>query len=200
MSTALLGDGTALFLASRTLERDKNLDYVALDQRLKMVARVKSFDLALFFTSFDPNNDGQRKFLGFVNDRLGWTVDAVHTNEALLRPVATGDSDTGEFRPFVRFDARIAFCLGRLAGQYDHVIVISDSYGLSAPILETVERQTKVTLAFFGQLLDPRWGKIIHKVSPPVAWLDFDKDLLELFGGDRAQAADLAISGLRRLP
>lgn len=200
MSTALLVDGTALFLSSRTLEREKNLDYLSLDQRLKIAARVKSFDLALFFTSFDPNNDGQRKFLGFVNDRLGWTVDAVHTNEAVLRPPASTSIDSVEVRPFVRFDARIAFCLGRLAGQYEHVIVISDSYSLAAPILETVDRQTKVTLAFFGQLLDPRWGKVIHKVSPSVVWIDLDKDLADLFGGDRSHATEIAFSGLRRLP
>src|SRR5262245_24206732 len=110
MTVALLVDGTALFLATRTLEREKNLDYLALDQRVRMAAKVKSFDLALFFTSFDPNNDGQRKFLAFVNDRLGWNVDSVHTNEAVLRPPPSVSGDVVEPRPFVRFDARIAFC------------------------------------------------------------------------------------------
>lgn len=200
MTTALLADLTALFLASRTLEREKNLDYLRLDQCLKNEARVKSFDFALVFTSFDPNNEGQRKFLDFVGDRLGWTVDRVHTNDAILRPPTSTSLDVAEARPFVRFDARIAFCLGRLAGQFEHVIVVSDSYALAAPILETVERGTKVTLAFFGQLLDTRYGKLIHKVAPSIAWLDLDKHLAELFGGDRYPSTEFPVSGLRRLP
>src|SRR5437868_1662257 len=87
-SCALLVDGTALFLASRLLKGDRNLDYVRLADCLKRAGRVQAFDLAIMFTSFDRNNEGQTKFLDFVDNRLHWSIDAVPMSEAALRPTA----------------------------------------------------------------------------------------------------------------
>lgn len=193
-------DGSALFLSFKFLEATKPLDYRRLEELLKEQLRLKSFDLSIFFTAFDPANEGQLKFLGFIRDVMKWSVEAAPISEAIVTPPTVTTIEANQSRPYIRFDARIAFCLGRLAGLYN-VAVISDSYGICSPILETVKRDSKVTLAYFGQLLDPRWGKNLREASSPITWIDLDRYLEDLLGAEsRMKLADVSAAGLSRLP
>jgi len=196
--SALLVDGTALFFALRSLAPGSSLDYFRLDQFLKAsIPGLSSWATALFFTSWDRGNDGQRKFLEFIESRFRWKVDRVPTHDAVVCPPIRSADGSDEVPAFIRFDSRISFSLGRLAEEYSHIVVLSDSFSLAAPMEETAKRGTQVALAFFGQLLDPRWGKLLRAAdSSPVEFLDLDKG--ELFSGGPMQTR--TSSGLSSLP
>lgn len=176
--TALLVDGTALYFRSKE-ERSERLDYEALNDRLLASAQVSAFDPALFFTTYDPSNEGQNKFLSFVRARLGWTTETRPVWEADPLPRDAPRSDKSN--AFVRFDAPIAFALGRLCDRRDRIIVLSDSYGLCAPMLAAAEYDAEIVLAFFGRQVDPRWHSALAKGSR-VQLLDLDAYDDELFG------------------
>ena len=198
--TALLVDGTAQYLAAKIASPKGRFKYDAMLDILRAARKVSRFDLAIHFTSFHPSNDGQTSFLKYIGE---WVmVDAVPVSEAVLATMtpmgSIGDSADASTHPaYIRFDARIAFCLGRLAGQYDFVIV-SDSYALSAPALEAKNRGSEVLLAFFGQSLDPRWQRQFR--DGQLTFLDFDEGQYQthLFGLD--SRAPQSKSGLSKLP
>ncbi len=183
-STSLLVDGSALFLSSRAIETEHPLDYRRLAQKLMEKLKVESFRPAIFFTSFDSGNEGQLKFLNFIRDMMAWQVEAVPFSEAALMPQSERDAS----RPYVRFDSRIAFSLGRLAGR-SNVVVVSDAYSLASPILETARRGSNIALAFFSRALDPRWLKHLRDARSGIQFIDLDLWLDELFGGNRSETS-----------
>jgi hypothetical protein len=180
--TALLADGSALFFTTRALGGDKPLDYRRLEERLKEEYRLKSFDVTLFFTAYNLANESQQKFLAFIRDTMRWTLDAVPWFEAVVPPSTYTTLEGNEPRPFIRFDARIAFSLGRLAGVYDQVVLVSDSYPLAWPMVQAIKKGTAVNLAFFAQSLDPRWIRYFRGPSPEIKLFDLDRFSEELFG------------------
>jgi hypothetical protein len=206
---ALLTDGSALFYTSRLVGDNRPLNYRRLDERIKQDVGLESIDFSRFFTAFDPANEGQGKFLGFIEHDMGWEVEAVPVSEAVVTPPTFTTYQSNEPRAYIRFDAPIAFALGRLAGVYSKVVVIADSYALARPILQTIARGTLVTLVFFRQCVDPRWNKLLREISTAskriargtdrVDFLDLDKSVDELFGLG-ARLADVIGPGSSRLP
>jgi len=208
-ANALLTDGSALFYTSRFVGDNRPLNYRRMEERIKLGVALDSFEFSRFYTAFDPANEGQGKFLGFIERDMGWELETLPVGEAVVTPTTFTTYQSNEPRPFIRFDASISFALGRLAGVYSRVVVISDSYAIARPIMQTAARGTLVTLVFFRQCLDPRWNKLLREISPTnkrlprssdkVEFLDLDQYVDELFGlGTRPSDAVGASSS--RLP
>lgn len=181
---AVFIDGTALYFRSREGRSEgERLDYEALNRHLRTMAGVAVFDPAIFFTTYDSQNEGQAKFIAFLRNRLQWEVET--------RPVWDADPlpkdapwERGERRnEFIRFDAPIAFALGRLVGRRDCVIVVTDSFAVEQPMLAAGGYgSTRVVLAFFGQQLDPRWLPVVKGGDDRVEFWDLDEVDESLFG------------------
>jgi hypothetical protein len=194
---ALLVDGTALFLGARNLADGGSVDYLRLDQLLKsLVPGLQNWQPAIFFTSWDRGNDGQNKFLEFLESRIGWTVDRIVTHDTLVRPPARAAEEADEGQLFIKLDAQIAFSLGRLVEKCSHIVVLGDSFNLAAPMEETAKRGTHVSLAYFDRLLDPRWRRILRLPKSPIDF--FDLSHASLFNGGAARPRTK--SGLSSLP
>jgi hypothetical protein len=196
-----LCDGTAVYHFIRQTGDGRQLDYTRLRD---LIARNIRPDWTLFFTANDPSNDAQVRFLDFVRERLGWDVEAVPFTDAIIPPASVTTVEGNQPRPYIRFDAQIAFALGRLAGTFDRVLIISDSFAISRPVLETARRGTSVTLAYFGSALDPRWHRILREApnQRSISLFDLDPYADELFGGRTARTApaDTGSPFQRRLP
>ena len=186
---AILVDGSSLFFAARALFPDRNLNYHALNELIH--ARVGSDGLAkpaLLFSSIDPGNDKQQKFVEFIEHQLHWDVQRIQPHDATICNPLLTDS---VFRS-IRFDAWIAYALGRLAGRDEgqKVVVVSDSWSLAGPVQECAARNTSVTVCFFGSVIDTRWHKVFRDCAQdgvPVDFLDLDDDTEKLF--NRAKPA-----------
>lgn len=156
---ALLVDGSALFLASRHIDATRTLDYRALSSHLLAAVGAGSFSPAVFWTSFDPANEGQSKFLDFISTQLRWSVEAVPVQEAVA-PSGPGQPNA---MPMIRFGERIAYSIGRLSAKgHTSIVVLSDQFALCAPMLDVVTRGGLVWLAFFGGQLDPRFHRLVR--------------------------------------
>jgi hypothetical protein len=190
-------DGSALFLASSgRFSEPRRLNYFALVDLLE--SRVPSLHAATadggdslwtMWTSADPSNSGQTKFLEFAQQRLRWQVRSVLPSQAfIVEPDALFGigSDGTKAGRLTRFDASIAFAMGRLAESH-RLVVISDSYALRDPMVRVSEiwgvKNGRCVRAFFGQASDPRWrGRRTSEFDPE--FIDFDEHQLELFGVD----------------
>jgi|HubBroStandDraft_4_1064222.scaffolds.fasta_scaffold77707_3 hypothetical protein len=186
-AAAALMDGTALYFRSRE-GRSERLDYEALNRELQANAD-SVFDPAIFFTTYDAQNEGQAKFLNFLQTRLHWKVET--------RPVWDADPlpedapwERGEGRnKFIRFDAPIAFALGRLLERRDRIIVVSDSFALEPPMSAAAEyRRAEIVLAFFGSQLDRRWLPILNGGESKIKFWDLDQKSEALFGRELASS------------
>lgn len=188
-TAAALIDGTALYFRSREGRSEgERLNYEALDDHLLSKCRVNEFDPAIFFTTYDSQNEGQGKFLSFVRNRLEW--------QAETRPVWDADPlpkdapwERGERRnEFIRFDASIAFALGRLVERRDTIVLVTDSFAIEQPMLAaSAYGKTKIVLAFFGQQLDPRWLPVIRGGDGRIEFWDLDDVSESLFGREAAR-------------
>jgi hypothetical protein len=208
-SSAFLIDGSALFYTSRTVGDSRPLNYRRFGDHIRSESGVEQIELTRFYTAFDPANDAQGKFLGFIEHEMGWELEAIPVNEAIVTPPTFITYQHNEPRPFIRFDSAIAFALGRVAGTFGKVVVVTDSYGLARPIMQTMARGTAVTLAFFRQCLDPRWNKLLREVTPAnkrtrsqdrVDFVDLDTAVDDLFGLGVRVHDTLSISKKSRLP
>ena len=147
-----LVDGTAIYFRGREgRPNTQRLDYEGLNRILLAEAGAASFDPAIFFTTYDQQNDTQAKFLAFIQTRLGWEVEPRPVWDADPLPTAS-ELGTRRAQPqFIRFDASMAYALGRLVQQRSHIIVVTDSFALQHPMLIAAEHtQTKIVLSFFG--------------------------------------------------
>lgn len=207
---ALLVDGTAVYFRSREGRSTDRLDYEALNRVLLAEADTKAFDTALFFTTYDAQNEGQAKFLTFLRTRLEWEVEP--------RPVWEADPiperarwERNERNEFIRFDAAIAYALGRLIEQRDKVLIVTDSFALEHPMMVAAQHKTAcVELAFFGRQLDPRWLPIVTNGNSrdgngnskdgksKIEFLDLDKHSEALFGRELVPSTR-STTGLARL-
>jgi hypothetical protein len=161
---ALLIDGSALFFGQRAAFPDRNLDYTILDDLLRSHADGKwPPKPALFFTAADEANEKQAKFHDMIRNQLGWTVRQTPPHDATVTNTLLSDTSAR----ITRFDALIAYAMGRLAGNpsVSRVFVMSDSWPLAACIKDCIARDTPVTLCFFGDLIDTRFHKMIREYS-----------------------------------
>ncbi len=196
--TAVLIDGSALFLASRAPE-ERRLNYLALrDLLVREVEGLKDPSAAndsiwTMWTAADPSNLGQAKFLEFAEQRLSWHVRRTLPWQAfMIEPDALfgiSGSDAVKASRLMRFDAQIAFAMGRLAETH-RLVVITDSYALCDPIMRINENwgaeHGRCVLSFFGHACDPRWRAALKTPYAP-KFIDFDDYEPELFGIERKE-------------
>ncbi|MRD49360.1 hypothetical protein GHT07_18955 [Caenimonas koreensis DSM 17982] len=190
---AVLIDGSALYLASAHRPDNQRLNYpVFVDvlafkvPGLHPAGEGEPKSIWSMWTSADPSNSSQTRFLDFAEKRLQWEVRACRPWQAhvvspdLLFGVG---ADLAKANRLMRFDTSIAFAMARLCDTH-RVIVVSDSFALREPIArvnEYLPKHGKVVLAFFGQALDPRWrGNLQDPFSPE--FIDLDDHESELFG------------------
>jgi hypothetical protein len=150
----LLVDGTALFAALRNLHPGRQIDYVALEDKLLDYLGIEEFDKAVFITTHDPHNGSQQRFLSLMEEE-DWDVRAYRIWE-----VATREDQKAVD---IRFDPHLAFLLGRSIGIANKIALVSDSFMMHSLVLG-LPRSTNVTVAFFAELLDARWFKAGAKV------------------------------------
>lgn len=207
---AFLMDASAVFFAVRDLYEDHQLDYAALGELLRAKSGARPNrqrtspgspdDIWAMWTSFHAQNTGQARFLDYAERTLGWSVRRIEPSDSyIIDPQTTlGISkapDGGANRAvnrLIRFDAAIAYSIGRLAETH-RIVLLSDSYALAEPLVRAaVIRQEKNFVAFFGRLLDPRWhGFLRNKSGSNVEFIDLDADDAELFGGRRTANQNL---------
>jgi len=201
-SWALLVDGSALFFGQRAVSPDKNMNYMALKEHLERQSRTDTSPMpALFFTAGDEGNEKQVKFHELIKTGLGWHVHQIPPHEATIANALLDDPNNRT----IRFDAMIAYALGRLSASrsvktasqaesnsanpaIDQVFVISDSWPLSGPIRDCVSRGTAVTVAFFGSFIDTRWHKAFReaeKSDQKLTFIDLDTIAQRLFDRSR---------------
>lgn len=192
---AVLIDGSALFLTVRSLI-DRNLDYKAFIALIsRHVPGVREAGTSVdatrwvMWTSVSPQNEGQNRFLDFAENQLHWEVRRFSPADSFIVEPSTlfgAVSDAkGVHQRLLRFDASIAFALGRLAENH-RIVVVSDGFGLADPMIRAAKigrSIPKPTLAFFGRALDSRWQRLL-RVEPDHAprFLDLDDHEDELFG------------------
>jgi len=200
-SAAVLIDGTAVYFRSREGRSESGrLDYEGLNQHLLKKAGVASFDPALLFTAFDPQNEGQSKFLSFLRSRLKWEVEARPVWDADPLPKDAPWEKSERRSEFIRFDASISFALGKLLGHREKIIVVSDSFGLEQPLLAASAYGTsQVVLAFFGHQLDSRWISHTRDSNSKIQFWDLDEYSSLLFGRDFVPNNNTRSSALTRL-
>jgi hypothetical protein len=197
-AAALLIDGTAVYFRSREGRSEQRLDYEGLNRVLLAEAGISSFDPALFFTTYDAQNEGQAKFLTFIQTRLGWEPDP--------RPVWDADPlperarwERTERNEFIRFDTSIAYALGRLLERRSKIVIVTDSFALEHPMSIAAERgQTNIVLAFFGRQLDPRWLPIVRGGNSKIGFINLDDHSEALFGREFLPSKSVS-TGLARL-
>ncbi|MGA2441049.1 MAG: hypothetical protein ABSH08_08825 [Tepidisphaeraceae bacterium] len=169
-AASLLVDGSALFFGQRAASPDRNLDYtVLLDLMQRHGQHQWPARPAYFFTAADEANEKQAKFHQMIQGQLGWTVRQMPPHEAVVSNTLLNDGPSR----IIRFDALIAYSLGRLAGRPDvsRVFIISDSWPLAACIKDCVGRGTPVTVCFFGDFIDTRFHKLFREYD--ASKLDF---------------------------
>ena len=194
---AVLIDGSALYQAIHTASLapdDRRFNYIAfVDLLISRVVGLEpggsgSSSVWTMMTSADPRNAGQAKFLEFAESRLGWDIrTALPVHSFMVEPqvlFGVGQADSLRNGRLIRFDASIAFAMGRLAETH-RLVVVSDSFPLALTMLRVRELwEAKVGrsyLAFFGRALEPRWHGVLRG-QRGLDFIDLDEDVPALFG------------------
>ena len=138
------------------------------------------------WTSADVRNQGQQKFLEFAEKRLHWEVRTnLPSQSFMVEPQAlfgVGHTEAARSGRLLRFDASIAFAMGRLAETH-RLIVVSDSFALSSSVVLVNEHWGKdsCALVFSGMALDQRWHPLLRSSRGP-RFIDLDLHQQQIFG------------------
>lgn len=197
---AVLVDGSALFLANRALHEGHQLNYRGLvsllvDEVPGLSAPGEPGAVWTMWTAASAQNEGQSRFLEFAERELRWDVRRFNpANSYMVEPTMLlgWSSDSRSANRLVRFDASIAFAIGRLAEQYSPLVVVSDSFALEDPLRRAARLSPEaapISLAFFGRALDSRWQGVLRK-EHPFTFIDFDEYEDKLFGIVRTAYAE----------
>ena len=149
------------------------------------------------WTSASATNEGQSRFLEFAERELKWEVRRFSPADSyMVEPTLLlgWSSDSRSSSRLVRFDASIAFAIGRLAEKHTPLVVVSDSFALEDPLRRAARvspEPSSLYLAFFGRALDSRWQGVLRKESP-VKFIDFDEHEDTLFGIARTPPAKMS--------
>lgn len=205
--TAVLVDGSALYLTVRSQHEGRTLNYRGLVEVLcRAVGGLAPSwargpeDHWVMWTPAAPQNQGQARFLEFAARDLGWEVrryapgDGYTVDPAVLNIAGDGRLASR----LVRFDAAIAFAMGRFAATH-RVVAVSDSFTLAEPLLRVAAVKgleggggnfvPSNYVAFFGRALDARWWRVLRNGRSAAANLiDLDDHEVALFG-DRGPAS-----------
>jgi hypothetical protein len=138
------------------------------------------------WTSVASQNQGQARFLDFAEKELCWETRRFAPADSYMVDPSAILGYGGESRSatrLLRFDAQIAFAMGRLAETHS-IVVVSDSYSLSDAFLRTarIPGPRSRSLAFFGRALDPRWQRVLRSEPDSPDFVDFDDHETALFG------------------
>lgn len=200
VATAVLIDGSALFLSFRSLFEGRSLDYRALVHvlsdnvsGLQPPPRSGPADQPwVMWTSASSQNPGQSKFLEFAEQELRWEVRAFPPADSFMVEPTTILGISAESRAasrLVRFDASISFAIGRLAESH-RLVVVSDSFALADPLRRAAALAgpgRKPYLAFFSRALDSRWQRVLRTGGDTAPHLlDLDDHEEGLFGAGSA--------------
>lgn len=222
---AVLMDGSALFFAARDLYPGIPLNYEELTTCLREAAWLPEFGCAnrnsgpcgiyppavhpaaldypprtswIMWSATSPKNEGQGRFLKHVHG-LGWDVRAFSPAQSfMVDPVTTLSLSAGAKigERLTRFDASIAYLIGRLA-ESCQIVLLSDSFALAEPLVRAAKSRYDAErrraedegqepkqmppniLAFFGRALDPRWFAVLRDwksdgMSDCVQFFDLD--------------------------
>jgi hypothetical protein len=187
-------DGSALYMAARALYENRQLDYHGLVRllttKIEGLATPGPSAKWVMWTSFSPQNAGQARFLDFAENELQWEVRRSNPADSyIVEPSSIMDASQSTRNRLVRFDASIAFAIGRLA-ERNRIVVISDSFALSQPLLvasQLAPEGAPPVLAFFNRFLDSRWqGVLRREPSSALDFLSFDEAEDLLFGSTPA--------------
>lgn len=198
--SAVLIDGTALFLTSRSLYESRQLDYRRLVQVLhEQIPDLRPSwtpgrrDLWTMWTSASAQNEKQSRFLDFAENELRWEIRRFSPSDSYMVDPSAALGLGGDVRlagRFMRFDAAMSFAAGRLA-QTHRLIVLTDSFALADPLRRTAAISGtafgKPILAFFGRALDPRWQRMLRKEPDALGFVDLDELAASLYGEDAVQ-------------
>jgi hypothetical protein len=184
--SVVLIDGSAMYMATRDLYEGRQLDYQAFVRALCAKAGVQPGGQGntrwVMWTSASAQNEGQSRFLDFAKNDLRWQVRSfLPADSFMVEPSSIRDDSPTTRNRLVRFDASIAFAIGRLA-EDNRLVVVSDSFALSQPMLlaRSLNSEPPV-LAFFGRALDKRWHGLLRRgPSETVPFVDLDEE--QLFG------------------
>lgn len=201
--TAVFMDGGAAFFAVRDMHEGKQLAYPVLmdllaSQGFPLPTNSNDEDhLWVMWSSAVPQNPGQTRFLQYAERELRWRVRRFHPSEGyMVDPVSIGlTGDTRSVNRLLRFDASIAFAIGRVAEDH-RIAVVTDSFAVAEPLLRAARMAgngcTNV-VAFFSRLLDPRWQRLLRgeergaEGGVPIKLLDLDEHEEQLFGAQKAR-------------
>lgn len=189
--SAVLVDGSTLYLAARSYDRP--LDYQALIgllvEKIPYLGKPGEPDtLWTMWTAASAQNEGQIRFLEFAERDLRWEVrrvapvDSYIIEPAVLLGWSSGNRSAS---PLMRFDASLAFAIGRLAEQHRPLVVVTDSFALADPLRRADRIASGVYLAFFGTAVDARWQGVLRR-EKFVEFIDFDEHADRLFGIPRS--------------
>ena len=197
--SAVLVDGSSLYLAARSLYEGP-LNYhglvgLLIDEVSDLSKPGEPGALWTMWTSASEQNEGQSRFLEFAERDLRWEVRRFTPAASyMVEPTMLigWSSDSRSASRLVRFDASVAFAIGRLAETHTPLVVVSDSFALEEPLRRAAHLSpgsSSLYLAFFGRALDSRWQGVLRKESP-VDFIDFDEHEDRLFGIARTQRAE----------
>ena len=197
-SCAVLIDGSSLYLAARSLHEGRQLDYHGLvnllvDQVPGLGKPGETGALWTMWTSASPQNEGQSRFLEFAERDLRWEIRRFRPADSyMVEPTMLlgWSPDSRSANRLIRFDASIAFAIGRLAEQHAPLVVVSDSFALEDPLRRAARVSSPPHLAFFGTALDSRWQGVLRKESP-VEFIDFDEHEDHLFNMARTPPEEM---------
>lgn len=196
----VLIDGSALFLCVRALGEGRPLDYRAfvrllcasIDGLEPPSGREDDETKWVMWTSATADNAGQNRFLEFAEKELLWAVRRVAPADSFMVDPATALGLTQDSRAssrLVRFDAAIAFAIGRMAESH-RLVVVSDSFPLADPMQRAARLRGGKTdpnvLAFFGRAIDNRWQRLIRESGTHASkFVDLDDFEGQLFGAGK---------------
>lgn len=203
--TTVLGDLSALFLTARMLGDNRQLDYRALVhvlcQRIEGLTPSRGVGATdasswVWWTSASSDNAGQNRFLEFAEKELLWTVRRFSPSDSFMVDPSASLGISNDSRitgRLTRFDAPIAFAMGRLA-ESDRLVVVSDSYPLADPLQRAFRlrgnSRYRNVIAFFGRAIDARWLRTLRPgESSGVDFIDLDEHEDVLFGREPSRFA-----------
>jgi hypothetical protein len=190
MNLPLLVDATPVFAFQQYLKDHDfsvqgNPNYAALLDALKSEFPDDEFNPKLAFVAISFDNEGQKKFCGFLQ-RLGFIVDPTDYRDAFILPDRSS--------PYQRLSTRVTYVAGLLAQKRPHIVVVTDAFDAYYPLLDLVQtRGCKVTLAFFRSALEPRWQRVgLFNEDSAIKFVDLDSYAKAIIGADLASSSGAA--------
>lgn len=191
--TAVFMDVGAVFFAVRDMHEGQQMSYPALMDLLATrdfppPRHAEDEDhMWVMWSSAVAQNPGQTRFLQYAERELHWRVRRFHPTEGyMVEPMSLGSAgDVRTTNRLLRFDASIAFAIGRIAESH-RIAVVTDSFAIAEPLLRAArlagQSNTNV-ITFFSRLLDPRWQRLLRgEGRVPIELLDLDEHQEQLFG------------------